>query len=46
MIFHYICNVFHGIRFKVNKEWDTAVSLFLCVPLKSPNEFQRIMTAI
>ena len=27
--------VFHSIRFKVNKGWDTAVSLFLCPYIKS-----------
>ena len=26
----YLCNVFHGIRFKVNKGWDSAEPLFLC----------------
>ena len=26
----YLCNVFHGIRFKVNKGWDSAESFF-CV---------------
>ncbi len=25
----YLCNVFHGIRFKVNKGWDSAEPLFL-----------------
>ena len=24
----YLCNVFHGIRFKVNKGWDSAEPLF------------------
>ena len=27
--------VFHGIRFKVNKGWSTAVLLFLCLIFKS-----------
>ena len=26
----YLCNVFHGIRFKVNKGWDSAEPLFFC----------------
>ena len=26
----YLCIVFHGIRFKVNKGWDSAEPLFLC----------------
>ena len=27
----YLCNVFHGIRFKVNKGWDSAEPLFLYI---------------
>ncbi len=30
VIIVYLCNVFHGIRFKVNKGWDSAEPLFLC----------------
>ena len=29
----YICHVFHGIRFKVNKDWASAEALFLCATL-------------
>ena len=31
----YLCNVFHGIRFKVNKGWDSAEPLFLYIYLPS-----------
>ena len=31
----YLCNVFHGIRFKVNKGWDSAEPLFLCLYAKT-----------
>ncbi len=27
----YLHRVFHSIRFKVNKDWSTAVLLFLCL---------------
>jgi len=30
----YLCNVFHGIRFKVNKGWDSAEPHFFCPVVK------------
>ena len=31
----YLCNVFHGIRFKVNKGWDSAEPLFFCLFIRN-----------
>ena len=46
---NYFCTcVFHSIRFKVNKEWVTAVTLFLCFfefSIKFPSQQSTIESA-
>ena len=36
----YLCNVFHGIRFKVNKGWDSAEPLFFCLFVRNHLRFR------
>ena len=42
----YLHRVFHGIRFKVNKGWSTAVLLFLCPCASAAPSYRRLKRQI
>ena len=42
----YLCNVFHGIRFKVNKGWDSAEPLFFAFLSETASDSVPFFTSL